>query len=159
VLCSQQSLKLLEIEPELLHNNPSNLVAETLRGNDCNLIADSLVGLEIEGQLGVVSLNDDLGGLLDGLGTNAAHNCGCEGLSKLKLSMSSGISESLVVVWENSLRFCSAFASAKVSKSRDLYQLQIDPKILLTHLWYFQPHSRELALDNEYSRFGGCGLF
>jgi hypothetical protein len=93
VLCSQQSLKLLEIEPDLLHNMPSYLVAETLRGNDCNLIADSLVGLEIEGQLGVVSLNDDLGGLFDGLGTNAAHNCGCEGLSKLKLSMSSGISE------------------------------------------------------------------
>jgi hypothetical protein len=92
VLCSQQSLKLLEIESDLLHNMPSYLVAETLRGNDCNLIADSLVGLEIEGQLGVVSLNDDLGGLLDGLGTNATHDCGCEGLSKLKSSMSFGIS-------------------------------------------------------------------
>lgn len=53
-----------------------NLVAETLRGNDGDLIADSLVGLEIEGQLGVVSLNDDLGGFLDGLGTNATHDCG-----------------------------------------------------------------------------------
>ena len=56
----------------------SYLVAETLGGNDGNLIADSLVGLEIEGQLGVVTLNDDLGGLLDGLGTNATHDCGFE---------------------------------------------------------------------------------
>jgi hypothetical protein len=58
------------------HNLRSYLVAETLRGNDCNLIADSLVGLEIESQLGVVPLNDDLGGLLDGLGTNPTHDCG-----------------------------------------------------------------------------------
>jgi hypothetical protein len=54
----------------------SHLVAETLGSNDGNLIADSLVGLEIEGQLGVVSLNDDLGGLLDSLGTDATHDCG-----------------------------------------------------------------------------------
>lgn len=49
------------------------LVAEALGGNDGDLIADSLVGLEIEGQLGVVTLNDDLGGLLHGLSTNATH--------------------------------------------------------------------------------------
>jgi len=30
----------------------------------------------IEGQLWVVSLNDDLAGLFDGLGTNATHDCG-----------------------------------------------------------------------------------
>lgn len=54
----------------------SYLVAETLGSNDGNLIADSLVGLEIEGQLWVVSLDDDLGGLLNGLGTNATHDCG-----------------------------------------------------------------------------------
>jgi len=41
-----------------------------------DFIANSLVGLEIEGQLWVVSLNDDLGGLFDGLGTNATHDCG-----------------------------------------------------------------------------------
>jgi len=58
----------------------SNLVAKTLGSNDGNLIADSLVGLEIESQLGVVSLNDDLGGLLDGLSTNATHDCGCREL-------------------------------------------------------------------------------
>ena len=55
----------------------SYLVAETLGSNDCDLIADSLVGLEIESQLGVVPLNDDLGGLLNGLGANASHVGGC----------------------------------------------------------------------------------
>jgi hypothetical protein len=54
----------------------SYLIAEAFRGNDCNLIADSLVGLEIEGQLGVVSLNNDLGGLLHSFSTNATHDCG-----------------------------------------------------------------------------------
>jgi len=45
-----------------------DLVAETLGGNDGDLIADTLVGLKVEGELGVVALNDDLGGLLDSLG-------------------------------------------------------------------------------------------
>ena len=54
----------------------SHLVAKTLGCNDGNLIADSLVGLEVEGQLGVVSLDDDLGGLLDSLGADATHDCG-----------------------------------------------------------------------------------
>jgi hypothetical protein len=54
----------------------SYLVAKTLRSNDGNLIADSLVGLEVESQLWVVSLDDDLCGLLDGLGANATHVCG-----------------------------------------------------------------------------------
>lgn len=49
------------------------LVAETLGSNNGNLVADALVGLEIESELGVVPLNDDLGGLLDGLGANATH--------------------------------------------------------------------------------------
>jgi hypothetical protein len=62
----------------LLANNSriwqrSYLVAQALGGNDGNLIADALVGLEVESQLGVVTLNDDLGGLLDSLGTNATH--------------------------------------------------------------------------------------
>jgi hypothetical protein len=44
-----------------------------------HLIADPLVGLEVQRQLGVVSLNDDLGGLLDGLCSNATHfgDCMC----------------------------------------------------------------------------------
>ena len=49
------------------------LVAEALRGDDGNLIADALVGLKVERQAGVVPLDDDLGGLLDGLGANATH--------------------------------------------------------------------------------------
>lgn len=53
----------------------AHLVAETLGGNDSNFIANSLVGLEVESELGVVTLNDDLGGLLNGLGTNATHDC------------------------------------------------------------------------------------
>lgn len=51
----------------------THLVAQALGGNDGNLIADSLVGLEVQSQLGVVPLNDDLGGLLDSLGANATH--------------------------------------------------------------------------------------
>lgn len=45
----------------------TNLVAKTLGGDDSDLIADTLVGLEVEGQLGVVSLDDDLGRSLNGL--------------------------------------------------------------------------------------------
>lgn len=50
-----------------------NLVAQALGGDDGNLVADALVGLEVESETGVVPLNDDLGGLLDGLGTDATH--------------------------------------------------------------------------------------
>ena len=45
----------------------TNLVAKTLRGNDGNFIADTFIGLEVEGELGVVTFDDDFGGLLDGL--------------------------------------------------------------------------------------------
>lgn len=50
-----------------------NLVAQTLGGDDGNLVADPLVGLEVERELGVVTLDDDLGGLLHGLGADATH--------------------------------------------------------------------------------------
>jgi len=50
-----------------------NLVPQSFRGYYSNLIADTLVGLEVEGELRVVTFNDDLGGLLDGLGADAAH--------------------------------------------------------------------------------------
>ena len=50
-----------------------DLVPEPLGCNDGNLIANPLVGLEVQRQLGVVTLNDDLGGLLDGLGSDATH--------------------------------------------------------------------------------------
>jgi len=76
---NQQSIQLLleRILGDLRLWGSSYLVAKTLGGNDGNLIADSLVGLEIESQLGVIPLNDDLGGLLDSLSSNASHDCGC----------------------------------------------------------------------------------
>ncbi len=51
----------------------ADLVAQALRRDDGDFIADPLVGLEVESELGVVPLNDDLGGLLDCLCANATH--------------------------------------------------------------------------------------
>lgn len=51
--------------PGVIKGDVTNLVAETLGGNDSDLIADTLVGLEVERQLGVVTLDDDLSGTLD----------------------------------------------------------------------------------------------
>ena len=45
----------------------ADLVAQALGGYDGNFIADSLVGLEVEGEFGIVSFDDDLCGLLDRL--------------------------------------------------------------------------------------------
>ena len=58
-----------------------NLVAEALGGDDGDLIADALVGVEVRGELGVELLNDDLGGLLDGLGADATHFGGIDEVS------------------------------------------------------------------------------
>lgn len=52
----------------------AHLVAKTLGGDDGDLIADALVGLEVERQLGVVTLNDDLGGSLDCLYSSIKKN-------------------------------------------------------------------------------------
>lgn len=49
---------------------PGDFVTQGLGGNDGHLLADALVGVEIQSQSGVVLLNDDLGGLLDGLCPN-----------------------------------------------------------------------------------------
>ena len=49
----------------------SDLVAETLGGDDGNLGSNLLVGLEVQSQTRVVLLDEDLGGSLDSLGTNA----------------------------------------------------------------------------------------
>ena len=46
------------------------LVAETLGGDDGDFIADAFVGLEVEGELGVVAFDDYFGRLLDGLGVH-----------------------------------------------------------------------------------------
>lgn len=57
-------------------NYLSYLVAKTLRCNDGNFIADSLVGLEVQGELWVVSFDNDLCGLLNGLRSDSTHDCG-----------------------------------------------------------------------------------
>lgn len=82
VLVLSLSLLLLELEGDTsdgtlldsLHEVggvASNLVSESLGGDDSDLVSESLVGLEIEGELGVVSLNHDLGGPLDSLSSNS----------------------------------------------------------------------------------------
>ena len=43
------------------------LVSETLRRYDSNFITNALVCLEVEGQLGIVPLNDNFSGLFDRL--------------------------------------------------------------------------------------------
>jgi len=52
------------------------LVPQSLASDDSNFVAYSLVGLEVESELWVVSLDNDLGGLLDCLRSNATHLCG-----------------------------------------------------------------------------------
>ncbi len=54
----------------------ADLVSKTLRCDDSNLVANPLVGLEIERQLRVVSLDDDLRRFLHRLGTDSTHDCG-----------------------------------------------------------------------------------
>lgn len=49
-----------------------NLVAKALRGDDGDLTGDALVGLEVEGEAGIVLLNEHAGCPLDSLGANAA---------------------------------------------------------------------------------------
>ena len=49
----------------------ADLVAKTLRSNDGDLIANTLVGLEVEGEFGIVPFDNDLGRFLDGLRANA----------------------------------------------------------------------------------------
>ena len=50
------------------------LVAERLGGDEGDLLNDSLVGVEVEGELGVVLLDDDTSGLLDSFGSDATHD-------------------------------------------------------------------------------------
>ena len=45
----------------------ADLITKTLRRNDRDFIADALVGFEVEGKLGIVTFDDDLGGFLHGL--------------------------------------------------------------------------------------------
>lgn len=70
--------------PQTLGRNDGDLFKCTLASpSPCtkcyapHLIANPLVGLEVKGQLGVVPLNDDLGGLLDGLSSDTTHVGDC----------------------------------------------------------------------------------
>lgn len=69
---SKVSLLLLSCRPESPVVN--YLVAQALAGDNGDLIADLLVDLEVQSELGVVALNNDLGGPLDGLRANATHD-------------------------------------------------------------------------------------
>lgn len=49
----------------------SNLVSHSLGRNDGNLGSHSLVGVEVQSQTRIVLLDDNSGGLLDGLGSDS----------------------------------------------------------------------------------------
>ena len=48
-----------------------DFVAHALGGGDGDFINDTFVGVEVEGQTGVVFLDDSTSGLLDGFGTDS----------------------------------------------------------------------------------------
>lgn len=72
-----------------------NLVPQTLASNDGDFIADPLVGLEVQGQLGVVTFDYNFGGFLDGLRANATHLC-CDLRFRVRAVMDRGRNSSLV---------------------------------------------------------------
>merc|ERR1719209_1127826 len=51
----------------------SNLISKRFRGYNRNLVHNPLVGVEIQGELGVVLLDDQARSLLDGLRPNTSH--------------------------------------------------------------------------------------
>ena len=51
-----------------------DLVSQSLGLDSGDLIAESLVGLEIQSKLWIVTLNQSLGGTLDGLSSNSTLN-------------------------------------------------------------------------------------
>ena len=62
----------------------THLIAKTLRGNDGDFIANALVGFEVEGEFGVVSLDNDLGRFLDCFRPDATHCGGSERCAALR---------------------------------------------------------------------------
>lgn len=54
-----------------MSDEAGNLVSHSLRRDNGNLACDFLVGVEVHGQLRVVLLDDDSGGLLDGLSSDS----------------------------------------------------------------------------------------
>ena len=56
-----------------MSDESGNLIPQRLGGDESHFLDDALVGVEVQGELRVVLLNDDPGGLLDGLGADATH--------------------------------------------------------------------------------------
>ncbi len=54
-------------------NESGDLVPQWLGGDEGHFFDDALVRVEVQRQLGVVLFDDDPGGLLHGLGTDATH--------------------------------------------------------------------------------------
>lgn len=54
-----------------MEGSPSNLVSQRFCWNNRDFLDDALVGVEIQSQASVVFLNNDLRGLLYGLGSDA----------------------------------------------------------------------------------------
>ena len=50
------------------------LVAERLGGDKSNLLKNSLIGVEVEGELCVIFLNNNTSSLLDCLGPDTSHD-------------------------------------------------------------------------------------
>jgi len=71
-----------------MSNKSGDLIPQWLGGDKGHFFDDPLVGVEVQRQLGVVLLDDDPGGLLDGLGSNSAHDF-CSSLKILQKQRSS----------------------------------------------------------------------
>ncbi len=69
----KKKIKNMLIKPHQVSDESGNLVPQRLGGDESHFLDDTLVGVEVQGELGVVLLNDDPGGLLNGLGADATH--------------------------------------------------------------------------------------
>lgn len=56
----------------------SNLVAHAFGGGDGDFVNDTLVGVEVEGEAGVILLDDGTCGFLDGFGADSLFCAGRE---------------------------------------------------------------------------------
>ena len=129
----------------------AHLVAQTLGGDHGNFIADTLVGLEVESQLWVVSLDDDLGGLLHGLGADTTHFDGivrCWWLT------------SWIVVWraearsedvaENEISMCKPRPEADEPPSEKDPLFYLDSHFVLTSLAPSVPHRHQVSASRKF---------
>ena len=63
--------------PRYSHKDPNildiYLVSKRFRGDNCHLVHDPLIGVEIQGELSVVLLDDQARSFLDGFRPNTSH--------------------------------------------------------------------------------------